>query len=113
MDMKFLKAIGLMTGLLWCMGLQADLVAVQEAIEAYDISIDMHGTGKGYMLVRACDSCKPVRIGIDSNTAVRIDGNPVKTSRHIEGKWSGGVVIYDTKSRVAVRLSLIHPSAGS
>jgi hypothetical protein len=109
--MKFLKVIGISCGLLWCAGPYADLIEIQQAIEAYDINIDVHENGTGSMVVRRCASCDPVLIGIGNKTSVSVDGDPVKSRRRINGTWSGGIVIYDTKTRTAVRLSLMHPPA--
>ena len=109
--MKFLKVIGFSCGLLWYTVPHAELIEIQKAIEAYDITIDMHADGNGSMAIRSCASCEPVLIGIDSRTSVRIDGRPVKSGRGIDGQWSGGIVVYDTKTRTAVRLSLLHPPA--
>jgi hypothetical protein len=109
--MKFLKVIGFSSVLLWCTGLHADLIEIQQAIEAYDITINMHGDEYGSMAVRKCASCDPVLIGIDGRTSVSIDGKPVRSGRRIDGAWSGGIVIYDSKSRTAVKLSLTHPPA--
>lgn len=107
--MKILKLIGFSSMLLWCTGAHADLIEIQQAIEAHDITITMYGGGNGSMAVRSCANCDPVLIGIDRKTSVRIDGKPVRSGTDINGQWSGGIVIYDTKSRTAAKLSLMHP----
>ena len=104
--MKFLKIISLATGLLWCISLHAELIAVQEAIEAHDIKVMLHSSGDGYVLARSCAACSFTRLDIDSNTAVTVDGNLVKISKRIEKHWSGGIVIYDIKTNHVVRLKL-------
>ena len=109
--MKFLKLVCFSSMLLWCAGSHAELIEIQQAIEAYDITINMYGDGNGSMAVRSCANCNPVLIGIDKKTSVRIDGKPVRPGTDINGQWSGGIVIYDTKTRTAARLSLMHPPA--
>jgi len=104
--MKYLKFIVLATGLLWCMGLRAELVAIQEAIEAHDIKVTMHGSGDGYVLARNCATCPYTRLDIDHQTSVTVDGKPAMAGKRIEKHWSGGVVIYDTKTNHVVRLHL-------
>jgi hypothetical protein len=104
--MKSLKIFGLATALLWCMGLHAELIAVQEAIEAHDIKVMVYNSGDGYVLARSCASCPFTRLDIDRNTAVTVDGKPVKVSKRIEKHWSGGIVIYDIKTNHVARLKL-------
>jgi len=104
--MKFLKFVALTAGLLWHMGAHAELVAIQEAIEAYEINVVMNGTGDGYALARSCAECPSVRLDIDQQTAVTVDGKPVMAGKNIEKDWSGGVVIYDIKTNHVVRLHL-------
>jgi len=104
--MKFLKFISLATGLLWCLGLHAELVAIQEAIEAHDVKVVVYGSGDGYVLARSCADCPFTRLEIDRNTAVTVEGEPVKVSKRIEKHWSGGLVIYDIKTKHVVRLKL-------
>lgn len=111
--MKFLK-IALLTGLtLCCTQTYAELVPVEEAIEAYDVDISIHGSGNGYLLARQCDGCESVRLNIDSNTSTRIDKHPVRTDKKLSGKWSGGIVIYNVKTKAVTRLGLNSPAAGS
>lgn len=104
--MKFLRIFCLATGLLWCMGLHAELVAIQEAIEAHDIEVVVYGGGEGYVQARSCATCPYTRLDIDRNTAVTVDGKAVKVSKRIEKHWSGGTVIYDIKTKHVVRLQL-------
>jgi len=104
--MKFLKFFGLATGLLWCVGLHAELVAIQEAIEAHDIKVMLYSSGEGYVLARSCETCPFTRMEIDRDTVVTVDGKPVRISKRIEKHWSGGIVIYDIKSNHVVRLKL-------
>ncbi|MGB5539042.1 MAG: hypothetical protein WBO37_03035 [Gammaproteobacteria bacterium] len=104
--MKSLKIFGLATALLWCTGLHAELIAVQEAIEAHDIKVMVYSSGDGYVLARSCAACPFTRLDIDHNTAVTVDGKPVKVSKRIEKHWSGGIVIYDIKTNHVARLKL-------
>ncbi len=104
--MKFLKFFVLATGLLWHMGLHAELVAIQEAIEAYDTDVVMNGSGDGYVQARSCADCPYIRMDIDQNTVVTVDGTPVQAGKNIEKHWSGGIVIYDIKTNHVVRLHL-------
>jgi hypothetical protein len=110
--MKFLKAGALVSGLFWCMGLQADMVAVENTIESYDIDITIHSTGNGYLLARSCATCPSVRLGIDSNTSASVDGTPVNVDRKIAKLWAGGVVTYNIKTGRAARLKLKSPAPG-
>ena len=104
--MKFLKILGLVTGLLWCAGPRAELVAVQEAIEAHDIKVIVNSSGDGYVLARGCATCPFTRLDIDSKTAVTVGGKPASISKRIEKHWSGGIVIYDIKTNHVARLKL-------
>jgi hypothetical protein len=110
--MKSLKAIALVSGLFWCMGLHADLIAVENTIESYDIDITIHSKGNGYLLARSCETCPSVRLGIDSNTSASVDGNPVNVDREIAKVWAGGIVTYNIKTRRAARLKLKSPAPG-
>jgi hypothetical protein len=104
--MKFLNMLGLAAGLLACTALRAELVTIQEAIEAYDIEVILTGKGEGYALARTCAGCQPTRLDIDARTTVTIDGRAADANEHIEKHWSGGVVIYDIRTRRIVRLKL-------
>jgi len=104
--MKILRILSLVTGLLWFMGLHAELVAVEEAIEASDIKVIVYDSGEGYVLARSCANCPFTRLDIDGKTAVTVDGKPIKVSKRIEKQWSAGLVIYDIKTNHVVRLGL-------
>jgi hypothetical protein len=104
--MKFLKFIGLATGLLWCIGVHAEIVIIQGAIEAHDIKVVINSSTDGYVLARNCETCPFTRLGIDSKTTVTVDGKPVKINKRIEKHWSGGIVIYDIETNRVARLKL-------
>lgn len=104
--MKFLKIFGLAFGLLCCGGLHAEIVAVEEAIEAHDIKVTVYGAGSGYVLARSCANCPFTRLDIDQKTAVTVNGKPVGITKRIEKHWSGGLVIYDIKTNHVVSLRL-------
>lgn len=104
--MKLLNLLGLATGLLACSGLRAELVAIQEAIEASGIEVIMPTDGAGYVLARTCAACPPTRLDIDAGTSVTVDGKAADAGSYIQRHWPGGVVIYDTGTRRIVRLKL-------
>lgn len=104
--MKFLNFFALAIGLLWNAAPQAELVAIQEAIEAHDIKVMMSSGGDGYVLARSCPTCAFVRLELDRNSAITVDGKPVRAGKKIEKHWSGGLVIYDIKTKHIVRLKL-------
>ncbi|MGD2112586.1 MAG: hypothetical protein PVI50_04305 [Gammaproteobacteria bacterium] len=104
--MQYLKITGLVLGLSWYSGLHAELVAVQEAIEAHDVTVMLHGSGDGYVLARRCAACPFRRLEIDHRTVVTVDGEPAGIDPRIEKQWPGGIVIYDIVTRHVVRLKL-------
>lgn len=104
--MKFLKIFGLAIGLLCGSGLHAELVPVEEAIEAHDIKVKVYGTGSGYVLARSCAGCPFTRLELDRKTAVTVNDKPVGITKLIEKHWLGGIVIYDIKTSHVVSLRL-------
>lgn len=104
--MKFLKIFGLALGLLCCGALYAEIIPVEEAIEANDIKVTINGTGSGYVLARSCANCPYTRLEIDRNTVVTVNRKPVAVTKRIEKHWSGGIVIYDVKTKNVVSLRL-------
>jgi hypothetical protein len=104
--MKFMKILSLAIGLLCCSAPQAELIAIEEAIEAHDIKVTIYGTGNGYVLARSCANCPFTRLDLDTKTIVTVNGEPVGVTRRIEKHWSGGIVIYDIRTRRVVSLRL-------
>jgi hypothetical protein len=104
--MRRVKLFALTLGLLCGFGVQAELVYVQDAIEASDIKVTVHRPGDGYVLARSCAECPFTRLEITPRTTVRVDGEQVRADNRIERSWSGGTVIYDTRTKQVVRLTL-------
>ena len=102
--MKLLRFFILATGLLWSMGPHAEMIAIQEAIEAAEIKLVLRGNGEGYVMARGCPTCKFSRHPIDSNTVFKKNGRPISAEDITETQWIGGVVIYDTRTNHVVRL---------
>jgi hypothetical protein len=87
-------------------GANAELINIQDAIEATEISVTVHGPGNGYVLARSCTDCSFTRLKITPKTSVEVNGEPVRADKRIQRSWAGGVVIFDTKTKQVVRLRL-------
>jgi hypothetical protein len=90
----------------YCPVINAELIKIQDAIEASEIKVTVHGFGNGYVLARSCADCPFTRLEITPETSVRVNGDPVRADERIERNWSGGTVIFDTKTKQIVRLTL-------
>lgn len=104
--MRFIKLFTLILGVLCCPGVNAELINIQDAIEATEIKVTVHGPGDGYVLARSCTDCPFTRLEITPETAVLVNGEPVRANHRIQRSWAGGVVIFDTKTKQVVRLRL-------
>lgn len=104
--MRILNKIVLLAGLTMTLGVQAELINFQEAIEASSIRVSAGGPGRGHVDARSCSTCKSVRLEITSATIISVNGENVSAGEKISRHWSGGLVIYDVESKQVVRLEL-------
>jgi hypothetical protein len=104
--MRFVRLFIITLGVLCCPGVNAELINIQDAIEATEINVTVHGPGDGYVLARSCTDCPFTRLEITPETAVWVNGEPVRANKRIQRSWAGGVVIFDTKTKQIVRLRL-------
>jgi hypothetical protein len=86
--------------------LQAELIHIEEAIEAYDLRINTYGGGSGHVMVRSCKSCKPERLLITPSTTISVKGVAVPLDRTVRQHDAGGVVIFNPETRQVVRVIL-------
>ena len=104
--MRILKSFALVAGIVGCMGVQAELINIQEAIEASDIRVSATASGSGHVKARSCSTCKAVKLEITPATIISVDGNLVSAGKDISRHWSGGLVIYDVETKQVVKLAL-------
>ena len=104
--MRILNRIMLLAGLTMALGVQAELINFQEAIEASSISVSSMSPGRGHVNARSCSSCKPMRLEITPATIISVNGENVSAGRKISRHWPGGLVIYEVESKQVVRLEL-------
>ena len=104
--MKISKTGVLFAGMLLCLGAQAELVSIQEAIEASSLRVSAGKSGKGHVVASACHKCPPVWLELTPATLITVDGKSVMAGKQISRSWPGGVVIYDVKTKQVVKLVL-------
>jgi hypothetical protein len=104
--MRILKRIVLLAGLMFTLGVQAELINFQEAIEASSIRVSAAPPGRGYVDARSCRTCKAMRLEITPATIISVNGENVAAGGKISRHWPGGLVIYDVESKQVVRLEL-------
>ena len=104
--MRILKGIVLLAGLTMTLGVQAELINIQEAIEASSIRVSSMSHGRGHVNVRSCNTCKFMRLEITPATIISVNGENVSAGGKISRHWPGGLLIYDVESKQVVRLEL-------
>ena len=104
--MRILNKIVLVAGLAMTLGVQAELINFQEAIEASSIRVSSMSPGRGHVSARSCSTCKPMRLKITPATIISVNGEHVSAGEKISRHWPGGLVIYDVESEQVVRLEL-------
>jgi hypothetical protein len=104
--MRILKGIVLLAGLTMTLGVQAELINIQEAIEASSIRVSSMSAGRGHVDARSCITCKSMRLEITPATIISVNGESVSAGGKISRHWPGGLVIYDVESKQVVRLEL-------
>ena len=104
--MHILNRIVLLAGLTMTLGVQAELINIQEAIEASSIRISSMSPGRGHVNARSCNTCKFMRLEITPATIISVNGENVSAGGKISRHWPGGLVIYDVESKQVVRLEL-------
>ena len=104
--MRILKRVVLLTGLMLTLGVQAELINFQEAIEASNIRVSIASHGRGYVNAWSCSTCKAMRLKITPATIISVKGESVSASDKISRHWPGGLVIYEVESKQVVRLEL-------
>jgi len=100
--MSILNRIVLIAGLTMTLGVQAELINFQEAIEASSIRV----SAGGYVNARSCSTCMSMRLEITPATIISVNGEKVSAGYNISRHWPGGLVIYDVESKQVVRLEL-------
>lgn len=106
LDMYILRRIALFAGLFVCLGVQAEIINFEEAIEASDITVHIRESGNGYVVARSCPTCEPVRLEVTPATSISVGGKRVSAGKKISRQWPGGVVIYNVETRRVVKLRL-------
>jgi hypothetical protein len=104
--MRLARLFIMTLGVLCFTSANAELINIQDAIEATDINVTVHGPGDGYVLARSCANCPLTRLEITPETSVWVNGKPARADGRIQRSWPGGVVIFDTKTKQIVRLRL-------
>ena len=104
--MSILNRIALIAGLTMTLGVQAELINFQEAIEASSIRVSAGSPGGGYVNARSCSTCMSMRLEITPATIISVNGEKVSAGYNISRHWPGGLVIYDVESKQVVRLEL-------
>lgn len=104
--MKILNRVALFSGLVWCLGVQAEIINIQEAIEASELRISSGVSGSRYVDAKGCRTCKSMRLEITPATIIRVDGKRVSAGKNINRHWPGGIVIYDVETKQVVKLHL-------
>ena len=104
--MNTLNRIALLAGLTITLGVQAELINFQEAIEASSIRVSAASPGRGHVDARSCSTCKSMRLKITPATIISVNGENVSAGGKISRLWPGGLVIYDVESKQVVRLEL-------
>jgi hypothetical protein len=104
--MHILNRIVLVAGLTMTLGVQAELINIQEAIEASSIRVSSMSPGRGHVDARSCITCKSMRLKITPATIISVNGKSVSAGGRISRHWPGGLVIYDVESKQVVRLEL-------
>jgi len=104
--MSILNRMALVAGLTMSLGVQAELINFQEAIEASSIKVSTRSPGSGYVSARSCNSCKSMRLEITPATIISVNGKNVSAVEKVSRHWPGGLVIYDVESKQVVRLEL-------
>lgn len=104
--MRIAIMLTLSVGVFWSTSLRAELIHIEEAIEAYELRITTYGSGSGHVVARSCQSCKPEKMVITPQTIISVNGTPLPPGRNIKQQKAGGVVIFNTRTRQVVRLIL-------
>lgn len=106
LDMHILRKATLFTGLFVCLGVQAEIINYQEAIEASDITVSVRQSGNGFVEARSCHTCKSVRLEVTPATVITVNGKRISAAKKISRHWPGGVVIYNVETKQVVSLGL-------
>jgi hypothetical protein len=92
--------------MIWCLGVQAEIINIQEAIETTDLRVSSGHSGSRYVDAKGCRTCKPMRLEITPATIITVNGKRVSAGKNISRLWPGGVVIYDVETKQVVKLNL-------
>jgi hypothetical protein len=84
----------------------ADIVIVEDAIEAQPLRLQVTSDSTGVVYAVACDACKPVQLVITSTTKASIGGRPLALAELAQYSELGATVFYDKASRIVTRIEV-------
>lgn len=83
---------------------QSELVAVEEAVEAASVNVTINTKLSGTIYVNPCKKCPRVSFKIKPETQAEHNGKSVHLYKVKELNGKPATVVYDTKSKTAVRI---------
>jgi hypothetical protein len=85
---------------------RAEFLMLEDAVESSKVELFLAAPGQGSVVVRDCQKC-PLRFAIDGKTQALLNGKAVPLEEARNRIRRGATVIYDRKTRVVTRISLM------
>ena len=83
---------------------RGELINIQEAIEAASINPHIDGKLHGYISINTCDKCQKLKLKITPDTLAEYRGKRVHLNRVNRLAGKPATVIYDIKTKTAVKI---------
>jgi hypothetical protein len=82
----------------------AELVVIEEAIEAQPLDVQLTSGSSGLVYANGCDGCKPMQLVITAATRASFAGKPLPLSDVPLYAQLGGTIFYDKATRIVTRI---------
>ena len=82
-----------------------EMTLLEEAAEFDRLSARVTSEGKGYLQLKRCDDCKPVRLKVQPGTELTLNGKRRPLAELNNGELRFGTAFYDPETNRVLRIS--------
>jgi len=86
------------------LGTQAEIIMIEDALEAEIVSISIDASLNGYVVAKACPKCKDMRFKINKHTQAIKQGKTIHLHKANLLTGKAAVIIFDIKTKLSKQI---------